>query len=162
MEKKTFRSRVSVLLLGFILAVFVLCTMPIIKLMSISGLCFMGGTLLIITFSLTGFRYIILGNKLYLKIWIIPMGSADIANIISVERSYNLISSPAASLKRLCICFRKGVTYSNWLTWQSAPNWLLSPVRENEFVEALKIINPDIYVKISDNERLQRFRDWDI
>ena len=162
MEKKSFRSRVSVLLLGFILAVFVPCTIPIIKLKSISGLCFVGGTLLVIGFSLTGFRYIISGNKLYLRVWIIPMGSADITDIISVERSYNPISSPAASLKRLCICFKKGVTHSNLLTWQSMPHWLLSPVCESEFVETLKTINPDIYVKISDNEKLQRFWDWDI
>jgi len=42
--------------------------------------------------------------------------------------------------------------YSNWLTWQSAPNCLLSPVRKQEFAEELKTVNPDIYVKISDNK----------
>jgi len=160
--KKVFRSRISVLLLGFILAVLIPCTVPMIKYMIITGLYIMGGALLFVAFSLTGFRYIISGDKLYLKVWIIPMGSARIVDIISVERTYNPISSPAASLKRLCIRFKKGAKYSNWLTWQSAPNWLLSPVREQEFAEELKIVNPDIYVKISDNKGIWRVQDWDI
>ena len=160
--KKVFRSRISVLLLGFLLAVFIPCTIPMIRYMIIQGLYIMGGTLMFIIFSLTGFRYVISGNKLYLKVWFIPMGSADISHIISVERTYNPISSPAASLKRLCIRFKKGVIYSNWLTWQCVPNWLVSPVREQEFAEELKSFNPEIYIKISDKKGKWRLQDWDI
>jgi hypothetical protein len=130
--------------------------------MIIPGLCILGGVFLCIVFSITGNRAIISGNKLYLKIWFIPVGSANILDIISIERTYNPISSPAASLKRLCIRFKRGVSYSNWATWQSAPIWLLSPVKEKEFVEALKTINPAIYVKIVDKQGKWRFWDWDI
>ena len=159
--KKVFRSRISVLLIGLLLTALIPCTVPMIKYTIIPGLYIMGGTLLFIVFIITGFRYIISENKLYLRVWFIPMGNANIADIISVERTYNPISSPAASLKRLCIRFKKGTKYSNWLTWQSAPNWLLSPISEQEFVEELKTVNPDIYVKISDKKGKWRVQDWD-
>jgi len=160
--RKVFRSRISVLIIGILLAVLIPCTILMIKYMIIPGLYIMGGTIVFIVFSLTGFRYVISGDKLYLKVWFISMGSANIAHIISVERTYNPISSPAASLKKLCISFKRGVKYSNWLTWQSAPNWLVSPVREQEFAEELKSINPDIYVRISDKKEIWRIQDWDI
>jgi len=163
-QKKIFRSRISILLIGFMLVAFIPCTVPMIKYMIIPGLYVLGGMLLFVVFILNGIRYIISGNTLYLKFRMIPMGSANIADIISVERTYNsLSSSPAASLKKLCIRFKQGAKYPIWwLTWQSAPNWLLSPVKEKEFVEELKTINPDIYVKISDKKGIWRIWDWDI
>ena len=77
------------------------------------------------------------GEKLYLKMWFIPNGSRDIKDIVSVKRSYNPLSSPAGSLKRLNIHFASGSTF-----------WLISPVREKGFVEALRAINPKIEVYI--------------
>ena len=67
--------RISVLLLGFLLAVFILVAISVINQMIIPGLWIMGGALLFVVFSLTGFRYNISGNKLRLKVWIIPMGT---------------------------------------------------------------------------------------
>ena len=161
-NQKVFRSRISVLLVGFLLAVLIPCTIATIKYMIIRSLFILGGLLVLIIFSFTGFRYIISGNKLCLKVWFIPMGSANIALIIAVERTYNPISSPAASFKRLRIRFKKGINYSNWLTWQCAPDWLVSPVREKEFVEELKNVNPSIAVNISDEKEKWRVQDWDI
>lgn len=57
-EKKVFRSRISVLLLGFILAIFIPSTIPMIKHLIISGLLVVGGTLLFIAFLFNGIRYI--------------------------------------------------------------------------------------------------------
>ena len=71
-EKKVFRSRISVLLLGFVLAIFIPFTIPMIKEMIIPGLLIMGGSLLFVGFIFSGMRYIILGDKLFVKIWIIP------------------------------------------------------------------------------------------
>jgi hypothetical protein len=122
----------------------------------------MDGILVLLIFSSTGFRYSITGNKLYLKVWFISMGSANIDDITSVERTYDLTSAPASALKRLCICFKNGVKYLNWLTWQCAPNWLISPVREKEFIEALRAINPDICVSIPETKEKWRIWDWDI
>jgi len=149
--KKVFRSRISVLMLGFMLAVFIPCFIPIIKHMIISGLYIMGGTLVFVILLLTGMRYVIFDGKLYVKMWIIPNGSVKIADIASVKRSYNPLSSPAASLKRLCIGI-KGKSI----------NWLISPIREKEFVETLKDVNPDIRVDIPEIKGKWRIWDWDI
>jgi len=151
--KKVFRSRQSVLIIAFILAIFIPCTIPIIKHMIIPGMIIMGGTFLFMVFLFGGMRYIISGDKLLVKIWIIPSGSVKIADIISVERSYNPLSSPAASLKRLRIGLRKSAKF---------PYMLISPVREKEFIEELKKINPDIYVNIPIKKGIWRIQDWDI
>ncbi|MCL2739318.1 MAG: PH domain-containing protein [Bacteroidales bacterium] len=155
-QKQVFKSRVSVSLIVLLLAVYIPCIWLIFKYMILAISYIAGGALFLIfffvvlvLFSITGFRYIILENRLYLKVWIVHIGSASIADIISVERTSDPTSSPAASLKRLRIRFKSGTRYSNWLTWQTAPDWLLSPVREQEFVEELRTINPDIFVNIS-------------
>ena len=97
--QKVFRSRISVLLLGFLLAIFIPVTIPLIKDVVISsGLLVVGGTLLFIIFLFSGMRYIISDNKLYVKIWMIPCGSAKIADIVSIERSYN----PKMSIRNKC------------------------------------------------------------
>ena len=151
--KKVFRSRQSVLLIAFILAIFIPCTIPMIKHMIIPGLLIMGGTFLFMLFLFVGMRYIISGDKLFVKIWTIPSGSVKIADIISVERSYNPLSSPAASLKRLRIGLGKKAKF---------PYMLISPVREQEFIEALKAINPDIYINVPAKKGIWRIQDWDI
>jgi len=161
-KQKVFRSRISVLLSGLILAILAPMTVLMIINMSIPGLCVMGVSLLFFVSSITSHRYVISGNRLYLKSRSIPIGSASIEDIILVERTYDMIGAPAASLKRLRIRFKKGVVYSNRYTWQSAPNWLVSPAREKEFIEALKALNPDIYVRVYDKKGKWRFWDWDI
>ena len=153
MERKVFRSRISVLLIGFILAIFIPCTIPMIKHMFMSDLYIMGSIFLFVVFLFSGMRYIISGNKLYLKMWFIPNGSVNIMNIISVERSYNLLSAPAASLKRLRISFGGKAKF---------PYTLISPVREQEFIEELKKINPDIYIHVPVKKGIWRIWDWDI
>ena len=154
MEKKVFRSRISVLLMGFILAIFILVSIPMFHHGIHTGLYILGGTLLFMILLFSGMRYIISENKLYGKIcWVIPSGSVKITDMVSVERSYNLLSSPAASLKRLRIGFKKGYKW---------PYMLISPVREQEFLEALKKVNPDIYIRVPDKKGWWRIWDWDI
>ena len=152
-QKKVFRSRISVLLVGFILAIFIPSTIPMIKHMIISGLLIMGGTFLFIVLLFGGMRYIISGNTLYLKIWNIPSGSVRISSIISIKRSYNPLSSPAASLKRLRLDLRISEKY---------PFMLISPVKETEFIEELKTVNPDIIVNVPPKKGVWRIQDWDI
>ena len=151
--KIVFRSRISVLLLMFLLAVFVPCTIPMIKHMIMQGLYILGGSLVFIIFLFSGMRYVISDDKLYMKIWMIPGGSVKIAEIVSIERSYNPLSSPAASLKRLRIGLGGKSKF---------PYMLISPVREREFIEELKIINPDIYVQVPIKKGIWRIQDWDI
>ncbi|MFR9580623.1 MAG: PH domain-containing protein, partial [Rikenellaceae bacterium] len=76
------------------------------------------------------------------------------ARIKTIKRSYNSLSSPAASLKRLEVKFyHKG----------RAQSGLISPVREEEFITKLKEINPYIQVTINQKRNsILRFWDWDI
>jgi len=153
MNKRVYRSRISVLIICFILVIFIPCSIPMIKYMIISGLYVLGGSFLFIVFLFCGMRYIISGNKLYFKIWIIPNGSVRITDIVSIERSYNPLSSPAASLKRLRINLGGEAKF---------PYMLISPVKEQEFIEELLAVNPDIYINVPVKKGMWRFWDWDI
>jgi len=119
----------------------------------ISGLLIMGVTFLFIVLLFCRTRYIISGDKLIVKMWIIPYGSIKIADITLVDRSYNPLSSPAISFKRLRIVFRKEPYFSYML---------ISPVREQEFIEELKAIHPNIRFNVPVQEGRGRIWDWDI
>ena len=150
-KKLIFRSRISGLLVVFILVVFTPLAIKYFLLQSFQPLFRLGLVLLFLILLFGGMRYIIHGQKLYLKMWFIPNGSTDIKDIISVKRSYDLLSSPAGSLKRLNIRFKSSRMF-----------WLISPVREKEFVELLKSINPDIDFNIPEETGKWRTLDWDI
>jgi len=152
-RKKVFRSRISILLIVFVLAIFILVSMPIIKSKAYPGMYVLGGTFFILMFLFTGIRYIISGSKMLLKIWFIPGWSVDIVDIRSVERSYNMISSPAGSLKRLCVNFRVKDKFTYLL---------ISPICEKEFIKELKSVNPNISIQIPYKKGLWRILDWDI
>ena len=151
MEKKTFRSRVSVLLIIFILAVILPKLIPSIS----SGNIFNSETYILIGILALffGISYAIKDKRLLVKTFGITCGSAEISKIISAERSYNPLSSPAGSLKRLKIRFKKNY---------KGPYFLVSPVREQEFLDALKEINPDINIRVNDKKAWWRIWDWDI
>ena len=157
-EEKVFRSRISVLLIVFMLLVFIpifiIALPPLIQYQDYQALwIFIGIMLFSILLPvplLGGMRYVISGDKLLIKICSIPCGGVDIADIVSVERSYNVLSSPAASLKRLRIFCAEG------------GGCLISPAREQEFIETLKAINPDIQVDVPDKKEVWRIQDWDI
>jgi len=116
------------------------------------------GVMMFVIFIFGGIRYEITDDKLLIKICGIPnlYGSCFISQITSVERSYNLLSSPAASLKRLRVGIKNG-----YGKWQWLPYFLISPVREQEFLETLKRINPDIDIRVNDKMKWWHFWDWD-
>ena len=152
MEKKVFRSRISVLLMVFILAIL---SMPLIAMVRSGNILnhpafyTIAGAIAFTVLLLSGLRYVVKDGKLLIKIWIIPSGKHTISEIISVERSYNPISSPAASLKRLSIDSLGGYA-------------LISPVREQEFLETLKTINPSIKINVNNEKGWWRIWDWDV
>ena len=150
MEKKVFRSRISVLMMGFILACFSPILIPMIR----SGNIFNPGfyILVFVILLFCGIRYEITEKHLILKMWFFNT-KVPLSEIISVERSYNPLASGAASLKRLCVRFKKGYKY---------PYTLISPAREKEFLDALKQVNPDIYIRVPDKKGWWRIWDWDI
>ena len=153
MEKKVFRSRISVLVLAFVLIILILSSISMFQHKAYNNLYTLGGVLLFLIFLFGGMRYVISENYLYCKMWNITSGSVNIADIVSVERSYNPISSAAASLKRLNINFNNNV---------SIPFWLISPVREQEFIDELKAINPNISAHVPITKGIWRIWDWDI
>jgi len=143
------------------LGIFILALIPIFQRGIYQGMNFLFVVFMFIVFILSGIRYIILGDKLYLKIWMITSGSVNIADIISVERSYKqpLSSLPAASFKRLCISLT-GVKFG--LKSAKFPYLLISPIREQEFIEELRAINPDIIVHIPVKKGIWRIWDLDV
>jgi hypothetical protein len=124
--------------------------------MKISVLCFLGCIFVFILLIYSGIRYVISEDKLQLKIWFIPTCSLKISNIASMERSYYLFDVPTnttASFKKLRIQFVREAKY---------PYVHVSPVREQEFIEELKKVNPNIYVSFYDKRGIGRIWDWDI
>ncbi len=155
MERKVFRSRVSVLLIIFILIVMLPGLLLTIRSGNIfnPGFYTIAGVIVFIVLLFSGIRYEITDKQLLFKMWGISSENCPISQIVSVERSYNLLSSPAGSLKRLCIRFKKGYKW---------PFVLVSPVREQEFLDCLKKVNPDIYIHVNNKKAWYRIWDWDI
>ena len=148
MERKVFRSRISVLIMAILL-------LPCV-------LWFRGDnvfnpvtiTLSLVILLFSGMRYVVTDEKIKFKIfWIIPGGSVLISQITSVSRSYIPFSAPAGSLKRLVILFKKNYKY---------PLCLISPVREQEFLDTLQKYNPKIKISVKNKRGWWRFWDWDI
>jgi len=165
MEKgkiKVFRSRISVLPVVFMLVMFIFALIPIFQRAIYQGMNIFVIMFLFFAFVLFGIRYVISGDTLCLKVWMIHKGSVNIADIISVERSYKqppLQASPAASFKKLRLDLT-GVTFGSKRA--KFPYLLISPVREQEFIEELKAINPDIIVDVPVKKGIWRIQDWDI
>ena len=161
MERKVFRSRISVLLIIIFLLVFSSCLIPMI----LSGNIFNPGFYIIvvviafIVFIFSGIRYVITDKQFLMNTWGTCKWSCSLSQIVSVERSYLFISSPAASLKRLKIRFRKESRFKRGYEFDSI--WI-SPAREQEFLDALKSINPDIHIRVHNKKGWWRIWDWDI
>jgi hypothetical protein len=119
------------------------------------GLYILGGTFVFIMSLFSGIHYVIFEEKLYIKTWFITSFCLDIIDIASVKRSYNLFDVPTnttASFKKLCLQLENSTNFSTVL---------VSPVREQEFIDELKTINPDITVDIPDSG-VWHIQDWDI
>jgi hypothetical protein len=146
-----FRSRVSVLILLFI----VLTVVPIFFLGEPNEEAWVAFSLLgisigIVVLMLFGMRYEIGENYLIIKVGPIPYSRIKLSEIEKVERSYNPLSSPAASLKRLYIKSKK-------------KDLLISPSDEDEFVRILKQRNPHIAIQIDDSDdEWWKFWNWDV
>ena len=154
MERKVYRSRISVLMMGFILAVMLPPLIPIIRSGDIFNSAFytLAGAIAFIVLLLCGIHYEITEKYLVFKMWFFST-KVPLSKIVSVERSYNLLASGAASLKRLCVRFKKGYKY---------PYTLISPTQEQEFLEILKTLNPNIQINVTDKKGWWRIWDWDI
>lgn len=95
-------------------------------------------------------RYEIGENDLIVKLGPISYIRIPVSEITKLERSYNPLSSPASSLKRL-------------LVTSKSRSVLISPANEKEFVRILTSRNSTISVQIDDSDNSWwKFWNWDI
>ncbi len=162
MEQKVFRSRISVVFIALIAACILPALVPMIRSGKFSnpGFYILIGGLLFAGFIFGGIRYVVTDKQLLFKMWGIQRWSVPLTYIKSVKRSYCLFSSPfalfipsTASVRNLIVRFKKG---TDW------PFYVISPVREKEFLETLKKINPNIEIRVNDKKIWYRVWDWDI
>jgi hypothetical protein len=136
---------------GIFLAILIRYAIPPII---IPALCFIGVTVILIALLIGGMRYIIFEDTLYMKIWMIPYWTVKIANIKSIERSYNLLLPKfSGSFKGIRIIYLGKVSFCSIL---------ITPAKEQEFIEHLKKINPKINTHVPVKKGIWRIQDWDI
>jgi len=161
MERKKFRSRISVALIVVMLSV----SVPIIYAEIYIVACIYG---ILIAFCLVSLRciyYVLTDSAIEVYYLGRFRGKFFISVITSVERTYNMLDAPAASAKRLRFSFRRGYKWDKFFS--HSPFFMIfqpaiSPAREREFLEALKTLNPNIQINVSDKKGWWRFWDWDI
>ncbi len=148
-----FRSRISVVILLFLLAVFI----PILLIensFQSNGEMIMAYTVLfgssgLILFVFLSLNYQIDNEHLTIHLGPFSYQKIKISDIEKVERSYNPLSSPAASLTRLYIRSKE-------------KDMLISPADEDEFIRLLLSRNRNIQVNITNKGGWWRFWNWDV
>lgn len=148
-----FRSRISVLLMILIAGVLMFGSIAVFRSGDSVEMGVFIGAFLFVMLVLSGIRYVISESTLSLHIWFIHVMRINIKSIRSIERSYNPLSSPAASLKRLGVTFTKNA-HSSYI--------LISPVDEEQFIAQLKLINPYIDINIPEKKDDWNLLDWDV
>lgn len=98
---------------------------------------------------LFGIRYVVTETHIIIKMGPFTFLKLAIEALLSINRSYNPISSPAGSLRRMQLNFTDGVI-------------LISPRNENKFIHAIKVVNPKVSIGIKDEVKhpMIRFLYW--
>jgi len=169
MERKVFRTRIGVHYIIIFSALFCLGWYDYIKISgSFRGVIIIGVCIVYVVFALRSAYYVLTDKEI--QIYYLygiagkPYGRIFISDITSVERSYSPSHAPAASAKRLRFHFKKEYKWHRF--FNNSPFVittipLISPVREQEFLETLKAFNPDIHINVNDKKGWWRFWDWD-
>lgn len=144
-----FRSRVSLLLLVVLLS----SVAPALFLEepdnAFAAYAILFGSIGLVILILFTTHYEITENELIIKYGPFTYSRVKLKAIEKVERSYNPLSSPAASLKRLLITSKN-------------KSMLISPADEQAFLRMLQSRNPRILISVSDKDDWWRFWNWDI
>ena len=159
MEKRSFRSRVCALYVIIELSLFFALLISEIRLGNIPNIKFYISVGVAILFEIYNFSrkpYVLTNKHLLYEKWGFSSEICHLSHIISIERSHSDVFIPtfssAKSLKKLRICLPKGYKWGYYM---------MSPVREQEFLETLKAINPDIQINVTYKKGWWRFWDWD-
>lgn len=131
---KVYRSRISIILAVIMGISCIIFTAITFKVVEKSILLFLALNILFwgIIYICFDIKYFINENNLVIKSGFINMGSIDINQIKSIEKSNNILSSPAASLNRISIKYGK------------YDDILVSPKNQEDFIQELLKINPEI------------------
>ena len=92
---------------------------------------------IVVTYLFTGTKYIINNNTLYIKIGAIQIEKLDIHKLKKIEKTFNPLSAPALSLKRLKLSYGESFGYTR-----------ISPKEREQFINAILEINPYVEVKV--------------
>ena len=155
--QKVFKSRVSVLLSiiiwpSLLVPLFFIGKMLILdnNREALPPFIILSSSIIFVAFIWNGIRYVIDGNKFFIKMLWIKNSVVEINDIVKIESSYCVLSAPALSLRRLKCKLKKGSKY---------PFLLISPENEEEFINLLLKINPAIETELK--PKGGNIWDWD-
>jgi len=121
---------------------------------------------ILLIFGLFSFRsiyYVLTEKEIHIYWWGVrgkPNYRICILGIISAERSY--FNNGTASMKTIRFRYKENHKRYHIKHWGLGTP-LISPVREQEFLETLKTINPNIQINVTDKKGWWwRFWGWDI
>ncbi len=133
---KVYPSRISVSIITFILLMMGYTGYEVYKSGEIVPvIVFFAIFLFVLSIFLTIRYYIDPETKtLKIKVCGLPSGTIDLTQVVEIRKSHSVLSSPAASLSRICLDVKGG------------PDVLLSPRYQQDFLEEIRKINPDVKI----------------
>jgi len=134
--EKTYRSKIGIELILILTIVLGFSFYKLLDQPKISGIITLGALLVFILYIVLSIQYKINNNILTVKAGFLVNTKIDIQKIKKIKKTFNPLSSPAASIDRLEICYNNGDFV------------LISPKNRDQFIKDLLEINPNIEVKL--------------
>lgn len=134
--EKTYRSKIGIELILILTIVLGFSFYKLLDQPKISGIITLGALLVFILYIVLSIQYKINDDILTVKAGFLVNTKIDIQKIKKIKKTFNPLSSPAASIDRLEICYNNGDFV------------LISPKNKDQFIKDLLEINPNIEVKL--------------
>ena len=134
--KKIYKSKIGIELVIPILLIIIFSFHNIINEPKISAIIILIFILAFILYIFLSIKYTISNQNLNIKGGFLVNEDIDISKIKKIEKTFNILASPAASLDRIEIKYGDGNSI------------LISPKNKTEFINDVKKINPNIEIKI--------------
>ena len=134
--EKTYRSKIGIELILILTIVLGFSFYKLLDQPKTSGIITLGALLVFILYIVLSIQYKINDDILTVKAGFLVNTKIDIQKIKKIKKTFNPLSSPAASIDRLEICYNNGDFV------------LISPKNRDQFIKDLLEINPNIEVKL--------------
>ncbi len=132
---KTYRTRISVALIVFIVVVLLVCLLPAITgeggWRMLISLCLVAVPMFYLLYAI---KYTIDGTTLKVTVLSIFTDKYDLTKLVSVVPTRSILSAPASSLKRIRLDFSDGTAV------------IISPRYQEDFLAELRKINPKVQI----------------